>query len=53
MEDIKDFEELMKRVMSEDANESFNASIDLARICGVPEEDILKSVKEIDSLFLD
>lgn len=53
MEDTKDFEELMKKAMSEDANESFKASIELARICGVPEKDILKSEKEIDSLFLD
>lgn len=53
MENTKDFEELMKKVDSVDAEEQFKASIELARICGVPEKDILKSEKEIDSLFLD
>ena len=35
------------------ASDRFEASIELARACGVPEDQILKSIDDVDKFFLE
>ena len=45
-------EELMTMSFSDDADLAFEASIELARLSGVAEDKILKSLEDIDKFFL-
>lgn len=51
-EDEKTFEEIMDQAFSKDPEEAFQGSIKLARLSGVPEDEILKSQEDIDRFFL-
>lgn len=53
MKNIESFEELVEKAFSDDSNEAFSASIELARACGVPDKDILKNEQDVNALFLD
>lgn len=46
------FESLLEFAFNKDVNLAFAGSIELARVSGVPEEDILKTKAEIASYFL-
>ena len=47
------FDEVCKLAFDEDTVAAFNASIELARRCGVPEELVLKSVSDINKYFTE
>lgn len=47
----EEFLELAKKAFSENPDEAFESSIELARKTGVPEDKILKTKEEIDILF--
>lgn len=46
------WKELIKKAFSDDPNEAFEGSVELARQSGVPEDKILKSKEEVDKFFL-
>ena len=50
--DLQKFKETVKKAFSEDPNEAFEGSIELSKLIGVPEDKILKSLEEVDELFL-
>ena len=45
-------EELTTMSFSDDADLAFEASIESARLNGVPEDKILKSLEDVDKIFL-
>lgn len=53
--DTKRYIELVQRTIDEKltSKERFEASVMLARESGVPEDNIIKSIEEIDSYFMD
>ena len=51
--DTKLFMELLDRAFAPDIRVAFDGSIDLAKSCGVPVEEILDSKEEIISFFMD
>lgn len=50
--DGETYEEIMNQAFSKDPEEAFQGSIKLARMNGVPEDQILKSKEDIDKFFL-
>lgn len=46
------FEETVKKAFSKDPKEAFKASIELAKLGEVPEDKILKSIEDVDKLFM-
>ena len=48
---LKKFTDLEKLAFDSDVNIAFNGSIKLALEVGVPKEDILKNMEEINSYF--
>ena len=47
-----EFENVAEQAFSKDPKVAFEGSVKLARMCGVPENEILKSKEDIDRLFL-
>lgn len=46
------FKDIIKKCYSSSSEERLNASVELARYVGVPEEDILHSDKEAEAFFM-
>lgn len=51
--DTKMFMELLDRAFAPDIRVAFEGSIDLAKLCGVPVDEILDSKEKIASFFMD
>ena len=51
--DTKLFMELLNRAFAPDIRVAFEGSIDLAKSCGVPVDEILDSKEKIASFFMD